>query len=102
MRGWVYMLGGLLVWSVHFAGIYAAVSLAAQTPAADTAGWQAASLVFSVACFIVASALLFVAARRARSASRGGLPDHLAALGALVGGVGIAWQAAAPLFSPAG
>ena len=96
MRAWLYILAGLLIWALHFAGIYAFVSLAAQTPAADDDAWQTASLAFSAGCLLTTGAALLIAVRRSRT--RQALIDHVAALGALVGGVAIFWQAAAPMF----
>ena len=67
MRRWSYALGGLIAWSAHFAA----------------------------ACGI----LLTMAGRRLRSRPRNGLVlmDQLAAVGAGIGLVAIAWQAVAVL-----
>ena len=97
MRGALYILGGLLIWAVHFAGVYAIVSIAAQTRAADTAVWQAVSLAFSIACVLGTGTLLVLAGRRSRRQGYT-LIDHMAALGALFAVVAIVWQAAAPLY----
>jgi hypothetical protein len=99
VRSWLYILGGLLIWALHFLGVYAFVSLAAQTRAADTAEWQAASLALSVICGLGAGALFLVASRRARRTSSASLADHVAALSAMVGGIGVLWQAFAPAFA---
>lgn len=97
MRGWLYMLGGLWIWAIHFAAVYACVSLAAQTPAPDDTTWRAVSLAFSAACAAGAAAL-FVVARRRGPSRRPALLHDVAALCALVGGLAILWQAAAPLY----
>lgn len=102
MRTWLYLLGGPLIWALHFAAIYAFVSLAAQTRAADTGAWQAASVAVSIACAAGALTVLVIACRRIRGKPRPSMADHVAAVGALVSGIGVAFQAAAPLFSPAG
>lgn len=96
MRLWLYMLGGLLIWAFHFAGIYLVVSLAAQTLRSDDAMWRGASLAISLVCAAATAVLLRVATRRARTAPQG-LRDQLAACGALMALVAILWQAAAPL-----
>ena len=94
MPRWSYVLGGLIVWTVHFAGLYALASLDAQTLFRDTGVWIGAAIALSVACLAACAALAAVAARRLREA--GGearrLMDQLALLGALLAVVAIAWQ----------
>ena len=99
MRRWSYALGGLIAWSAHFAAVYACVSLAAQTAAEDTAAWQCATVAVSLVCAGACGILLTMAGRRLRSRPRNGLVlmDQLAAVGAGIGLVAIAWQAVAVL-----
>ena len=110
MRRWSYALGGLIAWSAHFAAVYACVSLAAQTAAEDTAAWQGATVAVSLVCAGACGILLTMAGRRLRSRPRNGLVliglarciamvlmDQLAAVGAGIGLVAIAWQAVAVL-----
>lgn len=61
MRAWAFLLGGLLVWTVHFFGSYGFASLFLDSPATR---WLAGGL--TVLC-LAADALLF---RRALAAYR--------------------------------
>jgi hypothetical protein len=96
VRRWSFALGGLIAWTAHFAGVYAFASLAAQTPADDTAVWQAAALALSIACAGSCGLLLAAAGRRLRRPRRdaAGLMDQLAVMGAGLGLVAILWQTA--------
>lgn len=95
MRRWAWMLGGLIVWTVHFMGVYAIASLADVVSRADDPRWRMFGLAFSAACMLAALVLAGWAARRLRrrtdpSAHFG---DQLALLGAGVATVAIVWQA---------
>ena len=95
MRRWVWMLGGLIVWTVHFMGIYAIASAADVVSRADDPFWRMGGLAFSGACLLAALALAGWAARRLRrredpSAAFG---DQLALLGGGVAAIAIVWQA---------
>lgn len=59
MERWIFMLGGMLVWTVHFLALYAIASIFLTTPLA-----RALTVVVSVGC-LAADALLF---RRALAA----------------------------------
>ena len=95
MRRWVWMLGGLIVWTVHFMGIYAIASLADVVSRADDPVWRMGGLAFSAACLLAALATAGWAARRLRRktdpSTRFG--DQLALLGGGVATVAIVWQA---------
>lgn len=101
MRRWSYALGGLLAWAAHFSGVYAFASLEAQTAAADRWLWQTAAGAWSLACAAACGLLLRVTARRlrGRTAAVTTLMDQLAALGAVIGLVAIAWQALSALLA---
>ena len=95
MRRWAWMLGGLIVWTIHFMGVYAIASLADVVSRADDTAWRMAGLGFSAACWLTALILTGLAARRLRrrtdpSACFG---DQLALLGGGVAAVAIVWQA---------
>ena len=47
MRRWVWMLGGLIVWTIHFMGVYALASLADVVSRADDFAWRMAGLTTS-------------------------------------------------------
>lgn len=95
MRRWVWMLGGLIVWTVHFMGVYAIASLADVVSRADDPAWRMGGLAFSAACGLAAAALTVVALRRTRRRTDPSISfgDQLALLGAGVATVAIVWQA---------
>jgi hypothetical protein len=94
MRHWAWMTGGLIVWGVHFLGVYSLASLADVVARADDPAWRAAGLAFSGACLLASAVLLALALRRLRrsAASRWSFPDQLATIGAGLALVAIAWQ----------
>ncbi|RZJ39345.1 MAG: hypothetical protein EON86_14435 [Brevundimonas sp.] len=89
MRTWAWMLGGLIVWSVHFIGVYMISSVADVVATADAPGWRMAALAFSGLCALITGGILVVVFRRKRL----GFPDQMAALGATIGLIAICWQA---------
>ncbi len=95
MRRWAWMLGGLIVWTVHFMGVYAIASLGDVVSRADDPAWRMTGLGFSGACLLAALAITAWAARRLRRrtdpSARFG--DQLAFLGGGVAAVAIVWQA---------
>lgn len=95
MGRWAWMLGGLIVWTVHFMGVYAIASLADVVSRADDLAWRMFGLAFSCACLLAALTIVVVAKRRSR-----GSPDapvkfgnQLALLGGGLAAVAILWQA---------
>jgi len=88
------MTGGLLVWAVHFLGVYTLASLADVAARADDPAWRGAGLAFSGVCLLASAVLLALAARRLRrTGDEGwGFPDQLAALGAGLALIAIVWQ----------
>ena len=96
MGRWVFMLGGLIVWTVHFFGVYALASLGDVVSAADDPAWRAAVAGFSAVCLALAVGLAWHAARRLRrgaSEPGGRLVPEVAAYGAGLAAVAILWQA---------
>jgi hypothetical protein len=93
MRRWSYILGGLLIWALHFSGVYAIASLEAQTQANDAAAWRRAAIVFSFLCLAACLAISVRVFRRWRSAATP-VPFHeqLAALGGGVAAIAVGWQ----------
>ena len=55
MRRWAWMLGGLIVWTVHFMGLYAIASAADVVSRADDPLWRMGGLAFSGFGLLVAS-----------------------------------------------
>lgn len=88
------MLGGLLLWAVHFIGVYVIASLADTVADAADPGWRLAGLAFSAVLLAAAGALGLLAARRLRRE-----PDEtarfrhwLALFAAVLATMAIAWQ----------
>lgn len=95
MARWIWMLGGLIVWTVHFMGVYGIASLADVVSRADDFTWRMIGLAFSGACVLAAVAITVAAARRVRRPADAatGFGDQLALLGGGVATVAIVWQA---------
>ena len=95
MRRWAWMLGGLIVWTVHFMGVYAIASLADVVSRADDPAWRMGGLAFSAACLLAALAITGWAARRLRRRADPStlFGDQLALLGGGVATVAVVWQA---------
>jgi len=95
VRRWAWMLGGLIVWTVHFMGVYAIASLADVVSRADDAAWRMAGLGFSAACLLAALALAGLAAGRLRQTGESPIRfgDQLALMSGGVAAVAIVWQA---------
>lgn len=93
MQRWFYMLGGLLVWAVHFVGVYAIASIGDIVARADDPVWRMIGLVFSGMCVTAGVALLIQALRRGRGGNDvSALANVLAATGAGIGVVAMAFQ----------
>lgn len=89
MRAWAYMLGGLLLWTLHFFSLYAAGSLFLTTTTT-----RIIVLVVTLAC-LGAAAWLTRAAWRRRGDSGdpfGTWTHHIAALSGATGCIAIFWQ----------
>lgn len=95
MRRWAWMLGGLIVWTIHFMGVYAIASLADVVSEADDPAWRMTGLGFSLLCVIAAGAIAVAALRRVRRPTdpAAAFGDQLALLGGGVAAVAIVWQA---------
>lgn len=93
MQRWLYMLGGLLVWAVHFVGVYTIASIGDVVSAADAPAWRLIGLVFSVLCAAFAAGLLVHALRRADDGTDTvDLANTLARIGALLALISVIWQ----------
>lgn len=91
MRAWIWMLGGLIVWTIHFFGVYTIASAADVYATADDFAGRMGGLAFSTVCLIASLVLLAIAIRRVKATSA--LADQLAALGAGTAAIAIVWQA---------
>jgi len=95
MRAWAWMLGGLVLWGLHFLGVYLIASVADVVATADDPAWRMAGLGFSAVCVLGGAALGLVALRRLRKAEGevSGFRRELAVLGFGVAVVAMIWQA---------
>lgn len=95
MRTWILMLGGMMAWALHFAGVYGIASVAdvVQDAAAPPARWAIAG--FTLVCLI--AALGFgLANLRVPGKDRDPMRRLTSTVGAAGGGVAaiaILWQA---------
>ena len=93
MKRWGYILGGLIVWTVHFLGVYVIASVGDVAADADHPLSRAAVGVFTLLCLIAAGALTVVAGRRwRRGGDEMGFENAIAATGGAISAVSILWQ----------
>lgn len=92
MKTWAWMTGGLIVWAIHFIGVYLISSVADVLATADDVRWRMAGMAFSGLCVLLAAGVLVMAARRLASRSPS-FPDQMAAFGAGIAVIAIVWQA---------
>jgi len=93
MQRWFYMLGGMLVWAIHFVGVYAIASIGDVVARADDPTWRMLGLTFSGLCGLAGIALLIQAVRRGKGEDDvSALANLLAATGAGIAVVAILFQ----------
>lgn len=94
MRRWLAMTAGLLIWAVHFLGLYLLSSAADVWATAEAPAARGIGLGFSLIC-IASIALLAVALVRRDDQDQAAAWERRVALtGALVAGIAVAWQTA--------
>jgi hypothetical protein len=86
MRSWLILLGGLLLWAIHFFALYAIGEFATDGAVARLA------VGLLTIIFFVADLLLFLRIRRRRRNGFSQWRDQVGILGALLAAVAIAWQ----------
>lgn len=94
MRRWLLLLGGMLVWGLHFGGVYAIASVADVVARADAPAARLAVGGLTLVC-LAANLLILNRAVKLVRAPRDdvdGLTGAVAALGAVLSIVGVAWQ----------
>ena len=98
MKRWLYLTGGLLIWTIHFAGVYAIASVFDVIASADAPASRWTTAALTAACLIGAGALLAWSIR-GPAFLRADRDPELAAFWRTVGGLGaafalvaIAWQ----------
>jgi hypothetical protein len=89
VRGWAYLLGGLLIWAVHFFAVYAAASIFLTTMTT-----RVIALLLTLLCLAGAGWLTWRAwERRGKAVDPfGRWTHHLAALSGAAGFIAVAWQ----------
>ena len=90
MRAWFLLLGGMLVWTVHFFALYALGSIFETTAAARTG-----TVIVTILCLAADAWLLVLCARAARHNDAEtviGWPARLGAPVAVLSLVAVAWQ----------
>ncbi len=88
MRGWTFLLGGLIVWAVHFFALYGIASVFLTTMLA-----RILAILMSLAC-LVADGLLLARALRVRPVDAAEIwQQRIALIGAALSAVAILWQA---------
>lgn len=97
MGRWIFTLGGLLIWAIHFLGVYAIASLADTVSRADATAWRMGALAFSGLCLLAVVFHLLAAIRRLGFSGERGVAgrfmSEIAALGSCLAVLAIAWQA---------
>lgn len=94
MRKWAYMLGGLVIWAIHFLGVYVIASVGDVAAEPDHPVSRGAVGVFTLVCLIAAGWLTLNAAGRWRRGGdeMAGFVSAITATGAGVAVVSILWQ----------
>lgn len=90
MRTWTFLLGGLLVWSIHFFSIYVIASIFLTTALA-----RALTLLVTAACLAADAGLLRLAIARLRHDQADEFSRWVPRLAALIAGislVAVLWQ----------
>ena len=94
MRTWLFMLAGLIVWAVHFMGVYAIASVADVVGQADAPPALWLISVLTLICATADALILAAAMRQGRRATDGleRLICSLAGLAAAISIVAVLWQ----------
>lgn len=90
MRTWLLLLGGLIVWTVHLFGIYAAGEIWGHAPAA-----RIAVIMLTVAGLAANAGLIAILWHRPSGDGLAGWVRSVALMGAGLSVVAICWQGAA-------
>jgi hypothetical protein len=95
MRAWLLMLGGLLIWAVHFGGVYGIASVFDVISSADAPLSRLSAGALTLAS-LAANAALFVYVAGARKRRKGdAVADWVLSIGALnaaISFVAVLWQ----------
>jgi len=90
---WVTMTGGLLIWALHFIGLYGIASAEDVWGAPDAWSWRLAGVVFSLLCLAATVGVgLWLARQRPDPEEPEAWERRVGLTGALVAAVSIVWQ----------
>ena len=101
MRPWLLMFGGMIVWAIHFGGIYAIASVFDVISVADAFGSRLAIGALTLACLAADGALFVVTANRPNKHEGDVVLSWMVTVGALMAAisfVAVAWQGLPTLF----
>jgi uncharacterized membrane protein len=89
MRAWAYMLGGLIIWAIHFFAVYIAASIFLTSTTS-----RIITLLVTLACLASAAVLAVLGwAGRSRTEEPFGRWSHdIAALSGAAAFIAVAWQ----------
>ena len=87
MRAWLMLLGGLIVWAVHFFALYAVGSIFLTTDLA-----RALTLLFTLACLLINASLYAASWRATASGPQDRWVRSVGLWGITLGSVAIVWQ----------
>lgn len=100
MRPWLLMFGGMIVWAIHFAGIYAIASVFDVIATADAPGSRLATGALTLVC-LAADAALFAATTFRRDRDDDDVLGWMLTVGALmavISFISVAWQGLPAIF----
>ena len=96
MRSWGLMLGGLLIWTLHFLAVYSVASVADVSDPSTHTLWKGLGLAFTGLCLL---ALVVIALRARPSTSDAGLYRQVGLGACAVGFIAIVFQSVPLLVS---
>ncbi len=95
MRLWLLLFGGMLVWAVHFVGIYAIASVFDVIASSDASGSRIATGILTLACLTADATIIFVTLFQRGRASNDPVVTWMMSVGALLAAISflsVAWQ----------
>ncbi|MBB4797470.1 hypothetical protein HNP32_001194 [Brevundimonas bullata] len=99
MRRWLRMTGGLLIWAVHFIGVYLISSAADVWSSSEAASARWIGLAFSMGCLLADIAMAVWLSRGRREVFGPEAWERRVGLtGVLVAAIGVLWQTAPMAF----
>jgi len=96
MRNWGLMLGGLLIWTLHFLGVYGVASVADLSDPSTQALWRWLGVAFTGACLL---GVVLIVLRARPSAQDVGLYRQVGLGASAVSFIAIVWQSVPLLVS---